>query len=121
MSINEEAMGTKRTIPADEELCRTVGQSAPGAQIPYYQGFLPADASAQGLGGRDVREVQRVAECARQLAAEGTVHLLQRRNADGDYTYIAVVRRRRPCVSEAQRQLSAVVASRCGANTREAV
>ena len=119
MNVNEGAMSTKRTIHADEKLCRDVGQSEPGARIIYHRGFLPADASPPGGGGCASREVQRVARRARQLAADGAVHLVQRRNADGDYIYIAIVRARGRHASDARLSSSAATAPKPSVSCRE--
>jgi hypothetical protein len=79
-------------IISEAELHAWIAHAAPGDRIEYHRGVLAADRLVVGsrLPDRDSRQLNRVADILFGLAAAGRVHLLQRRNAAGDYTYIAV-------------------------------
>jgi hypothetical protein len=80
-------------IVSEAELQAWIAHAAPGDRIEYHHGVLAADRLVIGsrLADRDCRQLNRVADILFGLAAAGRVHLLQKRNAPGDYTYVAVV------------------------------
>ena len=86
-------------------LCVWVGQASTGDQLAYHQGYLAIDTGTESLFGTpaDRKELRRVADRAWQLAQEGTVHLVQRRTGELDYTYLVVVRPRPRAASGALR------------------
>lgn len=75
-------------------LCRWVGQAVPGDTAAYHHGFLAVDVSDPGLSEVKRRDLLRVASRARSLAAQGVVHLVQRRHGPDDFAYLLVVRPR---------------------------
>ncbi len=77
-------------------LCAWVGSAVPGDRIIYHRGFLAVDVSPLTFKVPDAerRELLRVAQRAFQLAEDGLVHLVQGRDAEGDFTYIAIARSR---------------------------
>ncbi len=79
---------------ADLELW--LGRALPGNALDYHRGFLALDRVTLGsrLSKEDAGELDRVATAAMAAAEAGLVHLLQRRNGDGDYTYLAVMARK---------------------------
>jgi hypothetical protein len=76
------------------ELCRWVGQAAPGDILEYYRGFLALDIARQSthLPERERAELARVARRAWWAAERGLIHLVQRRHRSGDYSYLAIAR-----------------------------
>ena len=77
-------------------LCAWVGRAHPGDQLVYHRGFLSIDTAADSRFGTPAERkmLRLVADRAWQLAQDGVVHLLQRRDGPGEYTYIVFVRRR---------------------------
>ena len=77
-------------------LCAWVGQATPGDRLAYHQGYLAIDTAADSLFGSPAerRSLRALADRAWKLAEDGLVHLVQRREADRDYTYLVVARRR---------------------------
>ncbi len=93
MDVSSESVAA----PAGEHwteagLCRWVGQAKPGEILVYHRGFLAVDASDPGASERQRQDLLRVASRARSLAAQGVVHLLQRRHGPNDFAYLLVVR-----------------------------
>ena len=88
---------TTATLPdlTEEALCAWLGSAAPGDSVAYYRGFLAID-SAPDCGSAALQRTRllRVARRAMHLSQQGLVHLVQRREAVGDYTYIAIARPR---------------------------
>ena len=77
-------------------LCAWVGSASPGDRLVYHRGYLAIDT---GPDSRTVtparrRELRALADRAWKLAEEGLIHLVQHRESIGNYSYIAVVRRR---------------------------
>ncbi len=77
-------------------LCAWVGAATPGERLVYHRGFLAIDIGPESrwLAMSDRRELRHIAGRAWQLGQQGLVHLVQHREADGDYTYFVVARRR---------------------------
>lgn len=76
-------------------LCALVGRAFPGDKFAYHQGFLAIDAGADSdLPAAERKRLHRIAARALQLSEQGLVHLLQRRDGPGEYSYFIVVRRR---------------------------
>ena len=69
-------------------------RAKPGERLEYYRGLLALD---RVNGTSSFREAERrkltaVADHASALAGQGTLHLLQERHGDGDYSYWAIAR-----------------------------
>ena len=69
-------------------------RAKPGERLEYYRGLLALD---RVKGTSSLREAERrkliaVADHASALAGQGTLHLLQERHGDADYSYWAVAR-----------------------------
>ena len=77
-------------------LCAWVGQASPGDQLIYHRGFLSNDTAPDSRFGTPAerKALRLVADRAWRLAQDGAVHLLQRRDGPGEYSYLIVVRRR---------------------------
>ena len=77
-------------------LCAWIGRAEPGDQLVYHTGFLAIDSAAESRFGTPAerKALRLVADRAWQLAHDGAVHLLQRRDGPGEYAYIVIVRRR---------------------------
>ncbi|MGF1660565.1 MAG: hypothetical protein ACFCUS_14170 [Rubrimonas sp.] len=90
------------------DLAAWIGQAAPGDILEYHRGFLALDTHSLGslLDDRDRKELSRVASRAMWAAEQGLVHLVQRRNGDGDFSYLAVAR---PKPKRAAGTLSALI------------
>ncbi len=88
---------TTTTLPdlTEEALCAWLGSAAPGDSIVYYRGFLAIDSAPEG-GAATLQRTRLlcVARRAMRLSQQGLVHLLQRREAAGDFTYLAFARPR---------------------------
>ena len=69
-----------------------VARASPGERLEYHRGFLSIDRvkGTSSLKEAERRKVAAVADHARALAEAGQLHLLQERQADGDYSYWAV-------------------------------
>jgi hypothetical protein len=66
-------------------------RALPGQQLEYHRGFLIWDRSpASSLTEDDRRTLARVADAALQAAADGLVHLAQRRVGEFDFSYLAI-------------------------------
>jgi hypothetical protein len=69
-------------------------RAKPGERLEYYRGLLAHD---RVNGTSSLREAERrrliaVADHVSALAGQGTLHLLQERHGDGDYSYWAIAR-----------------------------
>ena len=86
-------------------LCAWVGQALPGDRLAYHAGYLAIDKEADSRFATPAerQELRRVADRAWQLAQDGIVHLVQRRDGEADFIYYVVVRRRRRATSGALR------------------
>jgi hypothetical protein len=83
--------------PIDEAgLCAWLAQAKAGDALEYHRGFLVIDRAAIGLH-RDIaarRELIRTSDRAMRLAADGLVHLVQRRLGAERFSYLAIARPR---------------------------
>lgn len=71
----------------------------PGAVFVYHCGSiaLATNSLGEGLDLAEKKKLAHVADCAWLAAVQGRVHLLQRREGDGCFTYLAVARPRPIC------------------------
>jgi hypothetical protein len=78
------------------ELCGWLSQAGPGEAVEYHRGFLGLDRTPIGrpMSLKDRIDLIDVAECARRLAEQGLVHLVQRRIGDDTFSYLAIARSR---------------------------
>jgi hypothetical protein len=78
------------------DFCAWLGQAAPADRLEYHRGFLVMDTSSLGAGLADHerRELGRLARRAWWAAERQLVHLVQRRHAANDFSYLAIVRPR---------------------------
>lgn len=69
-------------------------QARTGDAFEYHRGLLTVDRTAFGsLASEAARDaLSELAKLAWHLAAEGRVHLVQRRLAPGDFSYLAIAR-----------------------------
>jgi hypothetical protein len=68
-----------------------LARAAPGAALEYHRGLLILDRSPSSeLSEDDRRVVARLADAAFQAAEEGRVLLVQRRNDEFDFSYLAI-------------------------------
>ena len=76
------------------QFCAWVGQASPGDKLEYHRGLLALDASewSRDFAGHRRRELNRLAYRAMWAANRGLVHLVQRRNGPGDFSYFAIAR-----------------------------
>jgi hypothetical protein len=82
-----------------------LARSEPGAVLEYHRGLLIFDRSPVSELGEDERRlVAKLADAALQAAAEGRAHLVQRRNGDFDFSYLAI-KRGQPSVAGAAASL----------------
>ena len=66
-------------------------RALPGQQLEYHRGHLIWDRSpASALAEGERRALARVADAAWHAADDGLVHLMQRRNGELDFSYLAV-------------------------------
>ena len=87
--------GGARTLSAIE-FCGWLGQAEPGDAIRYHRGFLILDRfpSNKHLSAVERAELDLLADCATRAAKHELVHLVQRRNAPLDFSYLAIARAR---------------------------
>jgi hypothetical protein len=68
-----------------------LARSEPGAVLEYHRGLLIFDRSpASELAEDERRVVARLAAAALQATEDGLVHLIQRRNGELDFSYLAI-------------------------------
>jgi hypothetical protein len=93
--VNARASTSLPLTPDD--FCSWIGKSAPGERTVYYRGDLGRDRcrSTTSMSERDRQRLIALARQALVAAEDGRLHLLQRRHAAGDYSYIAVRARKR--------------------------
>ena len=91
-------------------LCAWTCAAAPGDHLVYHRWFLSWDLAPElsVLSKPQRAALSRLASRARQLSEQGLIHLVQRREGMGDYTYLIVMRPRlrAPCTGVLQRVLS---------------
>lgn len=79
-------------LVTESELRAWLAGAVPGDRLDYHRGVLAADRLPLGsrLPDGHREQLNRVADLVFGLAAAGRIHLLQRRNGTGDYSYILV-------------------------------
>jgi hypothetical protein len=84
------------------EFCGWLGQAEPGDVISYHRGFLVLDRvpSKKDQADAERAELDLLANCAMRAAEYGLVHLVQRRNAPLDFSYLAIARPRKRSLSQ---------------------
>lgn len=83
-------------VLTENGLCDRYADASPGDVIVYHIGLLARDRDrlASSLAPDARAELDRVADRVWAMAAQGLVHLLQRRVAPGRLAYLAVARPR---------------------------
>ena len=83
------------------EFCGWLGQAEPGDMISYHRGYLILDRVPSKKDQADIKraELNLLADCAMRAAEHDLVHLVQRRNAPLDFSYLAIARPRPKKVS----------------------
>jgi hypothetical protein len=77
-------------------------RAEPGACLEYHRGLLSLDRSPEyDLSEERRRVLSRVANLALEAADRGQVHLVQRRNGELDFSYLAIKANRTPQAREA--------------------
>ena len=81
---------------AEINFCAWLGQASPDDRLEYHRGFLALDASPHcaTLPDQERLELGRLARRAWWAAERQLVHLVQRRNAPNDFSYLAIARPR---------------------------
>ena len=87
--------GAARPLTAID-LLAWLNQAQAGDVLSYHRGFLALDRSCRGQAPsqNDRITLGPMASLAMRLADRGLVHLVQRRNASNDFSYLAVARER---------------------------
>jgi hypothetical protein len=68
-----------------------LARAKPGEQLEYHRGLLTWDRSpASGHADGDRRALGKVADAVFRAAADGCVHLVQRRHGPFDFSYLAI-------------------------------
>ncbi len=97
-SISSRISGKPGKVAMTElDLCRWLGDAMPGDTLEYYRGFLAKDAW-KGPGQR-LKEphrivLERLASRARWASEHGFAHLVQRRIAPEQFSYLVIARPR---------------------------
>ncbi len=96
-----------RLLIDEMTFCAWITQAEPHDAFEYHRGFLVVDLDAKisALAWDQRAELERVASKARDAARQKLICLVQRRLGAGEYSYIAVVRRR----SEALASMTAML------------
>jgi hypothetical protein len=84
----------RRSHLTEMDLCGWISQAMPGDVLEYYRGFLVMDTFSHGsrLSTRDRVELVRLARRALLASERELIHLVQRRHAADDYSYLAIAR-----------------------------
>ena len=87
---------TRPTVASEAALLAWLTQAEPGEMLEYYRGFLGIDRTEAGrvLGFKDRRDLVTTAKRALRLAEQDLVHLVQRRNGPGNFSYFVIARPR---------------------------
>ena len=96
---------------SEVDLCAWLGQAAPQDAVEYHRGFLVLDVNAQGicLADRERLELARVARRAWWASEKELVHLVQRRRAANEFSYLAIARTRPNPASASPTSLSSLL------------
>lgn len=83
-----------RVILGEMDFLGWLGQAQPGDMLEYHRGFLALDTIRDGsrLPERERAELSRVAHRAWWASETNLVHLVQRRWAKDNYSYLAIAR-----------------------------
>ena len=79
------------------DLCMWLGDAMPGDTLEYYRGFLAKDAwrgPGQRLREPERSVLERLASRARWASERGFAHLVQRRIAHEQFSYLVIARPR---------------------------
>jgi hypothetical protein len=76
------------------DFCAWVGRAAPADTLEYYRGLLSVDTELDPFSAPERKALRRLARRAVWASDVGLVHLVQRRNGPGDFSYLAVRRPR---------------------------
>ena len=90
------AIATTDHLPITEQhLMQWLAGAAPGEQLVYHRGFLAIDTAltTSQLPPSRRQMLLRVASRVRDMCTRGLVRTVQRRNGDGDFTYLVVARK----------------------------
>ena len=90
------AVATSDHLPITEQhLVQWLADAAPGEQLVYHRGFLAIDTAltTSQLPPSRRQMLLRVASRVRDMCTRGLVRTVQRRNRDGDFTYLVVARK----------------------------
>jgi hypothetical protein len=90
-----------------------LGQAAAGERIEYHRGALTIDREPRisTLAERKRQELVRIADRAMALAGEGRVFLLQERRGKDDFSYMAVMAKRKKVAGIAGKRAARRIAS----------
>jgi hypothetical protein len=82
--------------PADISLVAWLNLANPGDALEYHRGYLVLDRAPSNNHLSDAKRVELnlLANCAMRAAEHDLVHLVQRRNAPLDFSYLAIARPR---------------------------
>lgn len=81
------------SVLAPEAFRGWLKRAGPGQQLEYYRGYLVRDRWPTSDPSEDERRaLGRLAEAAWRAADEGLVDLVQRRNGEFDFSYLAIKR-----------------------------
>ena len=97
VSATGTAIATIDPLPITEQhLVQWLAGAAPGEQLVYHRGFLAIDTAVTSsqLPPSRRQMLLRVASRVRDMSTRGLVQTVQRRNGDGDFTYLVVARKR---------------------------
>jgi hypothetical protein len=85
-----------KPLVTEIDLCAWLSQAEPGQMLEYHRGFLvlDTDPTISKLPKVERLELKQLASRARWAADKRLLHLLQRRLADSEFSYIAVARER---------------------------
>ena len=103
------ASATSGHLPITEQhLVQWLAGATPGEQLIYHRGFLAIDTgvTSSQLPPSRRQMLLRVASRVRDMCTRGLVQTVQRRNGDGDFTYLVVARQR---LAVARRRLDAAM------------
>lgn len=87
---------TTRLLLSEAEFCAWLGQAVPGERVEYYRGFLAVDTTRDSsmLPEPDRKELVRLGRRAWWAYEKNLVHLVQRRQGHGCFSYLAIARAR---------------------------
>jgi len=96
-TASPSAIAATEYVPITEQhLVQWLAGATPGEQLVYHRGFLAIDTAVTSsqLPPSRRQMLLRVASRVRDMSTRGLVQTVQRRNGDGDFTYLVVARKR---------------------------